>query len=215
MGATSPVAGAVAASIPGGAALPTYDAFVPEPADAPPAETSDDELAPALLTLLWRTTAMLVLLTFCYYTLPERSITTGHDVLKLVGAITALAGFFLVLRVQVRAVRRKRTLLVRAEALLTGLYVLILVFALVYNAISISAPAQFAGLGNKTDSLYFTMTVVSTVGFGDIHAAQTGARALVTLQMLFDVIYLGAALKVLSTLGRRHVFISPERKNAS
>jgi hypothetical protein len=42
--------------------------------------------------------------------------------------------------------------------------------------------------------------VISTVGFGDIHATGSFARMLVTVQMLFNLIYIGTALRVLSSV---------------
>jgi voltage-gated potassium channel len=48
----------------------------------------------------------------------------------------------------------------------------------------------------RTDALYFTVTVFATVGFGDITAASQSARALVTAQMILDLIVLGAVIRV-------------------
>ena len=43
-----------------------------------------------------------------------------------------------------------------------------------------------------------TPTLVTTVGFGDVYAAGQGARALATVQMVFNLLYLGTALRLLS-----------------
>jgi hypothetical protein len=48
---------------------------------------------------------------------------------------------------------------------------------------------QVAGIKTHTDALYFSMTVLSTVGFGDIHATGQAARLIVTTQMLFDLVF--------------------------
>ena len=40
------------------------------------------------------------------------------------------------------------------------------------------------------------MTVFSTVGFGDITATSQTARSLVTLQMILDLIIIGAVVRV-------------------
>jgi hypothetical protein len=42
------------------------------------------------------------------------------------------------------------------------------------------------------------VTIVATVGFGDIHAQGTAARLLVTVHMLFNLVYLGTALRLLT-----------------
>jgi Ion channel len=60
-----------------------------------------------------------------------------------------------------------------------------------------------ADLGNfnlhpltRTDSLYFTVTVFATVGFGDITATSQTGRLLVTAQMILDLIVLGLGIRV-------------------
>jgi hypothetical protein len=89
---------------------------------------------------------------------------------------------------------------VLAEALLTSLYLLIIVFATIYYFVASRSPDQFDGIADRMDSLYFTVTVISTVGFGDIHAVGTFGRALVTGQMIINLIYVGTALRLLSSL---------------
>jgi hypothetical protein len=44
--------------------------------------------------------------------------------------------------------------------------------------------------------MYFTVTVFTTVGFGDITATSQLARALVTVQMLLDLIVIGLVIRV-------------------
>ena len=56
---------------------------------------------------------------------------------------------------------------------------------------------NFGGPLTHTDGLYFTVTVFSTVGFGDITAKSQTARLVVTGQMLADLIVLGLAIKVI------------------
>jgi hypothetical protein len=48
----------------------------------------------------------------------------------------------------------------------------------------------------RTDSLYFTMTVFATVGFGDISATSEVARIAVMAQMILDLLVLGLLVKV-------------------
>ena len=49
----------------------------------------------------------------------------------------------------------------------------------------------------RTDALYFTVTVFSTVGFGDITAKSETARIVLIVQMLADLAFLGAGVRVL------------------
>ena len=48
-----------------------------------------------------------------------------------------------------------------------------------------------------TDGLYFTVTVLSTVGFGDITAKTQAARLVVTGQMIADLVILALAIKII------------------
>ena len=59
-------------------------------------------------------------------------------------------------------------------------------------------PGQFAELHDKTDALYFNISTLATVGFGDVHAVGQLARAAVTLQIVFNLVFLGAAVSLIS-----------------
>ena len=168
---------------------------VPDAAPAPATRS----VARELTAFAVRTSLMIVLLTACYFALPSGGLIADRESgLRTGGSILALVGFVLVLRLQVRAFRRRLSVWGRAEALLTVLYLLILVFAITYDRVALASPDQFVGIENRSDALYFTVTVVSTVGFGDIHAAGAAARSIVTAQMLINVFYVGAALRLMT-----------------
>lgn len=84
------------------------------------------------------------------------------------------------------------------EALATTVPLFLLLFAATYYLLGRTDPQSFntASL-TRTDTLYFTITVFSTVGFGDISAASQSARVLVSAQMILDVIILGLGIQVL------------------
>jgi hypothetical protein len=150
---------------------------------------------------------MLALLTLSYYLLPVEPPTGAGPLGRLSGTALALAGFVLVVRTQRKGLRSGRwPVLARVEALLTALYLLIIVFAMTYFLLYRVAPDQITGIADRTDSLYFAVTVMSTVGFGDVHAVGTTGRAIVTGQMLFDLVYVGTALRALSA---RQAVVSP------
>ncbi len=53
--------------------------------------------------------------------------------------------------------------------------------------------------------MYFTVTTLSTVGFGDITATGQAARLVVTLQMAFNLAFLGIVIRAFANVaGRRH-----------
>jgi voltage-gated potassium channel len=80
----------------------------------------------------------------------------------------------------------------------------IVVFAWIYLSMSHSDPATFGGTLTRTHGLYFTVTLPSTVGFGDITPKTDPARAVVTVQMLMDLVVVALVAKLLlGAAGRR------------
>jgi hypothetical protein len=90
------------------------------------------------------------------------------------------------------------------EALVLLLSLLIFGFAAVYLTINRNG-GEVSGLDTRLDSIYFTVTTLSTVGFGDITAVSQRARATVTVQMLFDLAFIAFAVRTLASVAQaRH-----------
>ena len=66
-------------------------------------------------------------------------------------------------------------------------------------------PDSFTQPMNKVAGVYFSVTVLATVGFGDISPVTDTARILVTVQMVLDLVLIGAAVKLLGASARRAV----------
>jgi voltage-gated potassium channel len=88
---------------------------------------------------------------------------------------------------------------VRLETLVLLVFIVVPLFAFGYFALQDADPDQFAELSTKTDALYFATSTIATVGFGDVHATGQIARAVVTIQMAFDLVFVAAAATMLST----------------
>lgn len=88
------------------------------------------------------------------------------------------------------------------EALANIATLFVLVFALGYVVMSNSYAPSFGEPLTKIDALYFSMTVLSTVGFGDIHPVSEGARVLVTFQMVLDLVLIGVAVRLLTSTAK-------------
>jgi voltage-gated potassium channel len=84
-----------------------------------------------------------------------------------------------------------------ASALLTLISALVIGFATIHYSMAHQIAGQFNGLDTKVDGLYFTTTVLSTVGFGDITPTGQIARVVVSIQMLFDLAFVGVAVRLL------------------
>jgi hypothetical protein len=57
--------------------------------------------------------------------------------------------------------------------------------------------AAFSQGMTRLDSLYFTVTVFATVGFGDISPVSQAARIVVMIQMIGDFALIGVGVRIL------------------
>ena len=82
---------------------------------------------------------------------------------------------------------------------------LVLVFAMIYCAIYTADPTSFSEPMSNSTSVYFTVTTLATVGYGDVHAVTQSARWVVTIQMILNltlVVALGRVLLAAARAGR-------------
>lgn len=124
-------------------------------------------------------------------------------------AVAACAGIAVILIVFARQITRvsrsRRPVLAALEALVLVFGLFLSFFALLYVSISESDPDAFTQDVNKVAGIYFTMTVLTTVGFGDISAVSDTARIMVTLQMVLGMVLIGTAFKALGFSAKRAV----------
>ena len=73
---------------------------------------------------------------------------------------------------------------------------LLVVFSAVYFFMARADPDQMHGLDTRIDALYFSLTTFATVGFGDITATGQISRVIVMVQMLFDLVFVGALVSI-------------------
>ena len=78
----------------------------------------------------------------------------------------------------------------------------LIVFAALYLCLSQSSPANFSEPLNHTGAVYLTITVFSTVGFGDITPETDLARIVVSVQMILDLIVIGAVVRLLANAAK-------------
>jgi ion channel len=144
---------------------------------------------------LLRIVGSIIALVALYYLLPLDHSSTGIAVTILV---IGLVLFIALVAFQVRSIISSPFPGLRAiEALATSIPLFLLLFASSYVVMSAMSAGNFDGQLTHTDGLYFTITVFSTVGFGDITAKTQAARLLVTGQMIADLVILGLAVKVI------------------
>jgi len=83
-----------------------------------------------------------------------------------------------------------------ATSLLVLVTAVVVMFAITYAGMSAANASAFTEQLGKADAVYFTVTTLSTTGFGDITAVSESARWVVTAQMLFDLVLLVGLARV-------------------
>ena len=142
-----------------------------------------------------RATGSTVALVVIYYLLPLNHSSTWAAITILVIGLVLFIGL---VAFQVRSIVRSRFPALRAiEALATSIPLFLLLFASVYVVMATISASNFSEPLTHTDALYFTVTVFSTVGFGDITAKSEAARLVVTSQMIADLLIIGLGLRVI------------------
>lgn len=76
----------------------------------------------------------------------------------------------------------------------------IISFATTYYLFSEYSPGSMSERLTRNDALYFSLTVFTTTGFGDITPASQGARAMVSIQMVSTVVLIGLGLRLVTLL---------------
>jgi len=163
----------------------------PEPAAQPQARPPRRIIVGAVLRAVGSTVALVAI----YYLLPLDRSSTWVAVTMLAIGLVALVGLVIF---QVRWILRSRFPGLRGvEALATSIPLFLLLFASTYVVLAAISASNFSEPLTRTDALYFTVTVFSTVGFGDITAKTEAARLVVTGQMIVDLVAIALAVKVI------------------
>ena len=143
---------------------------------------------------LWSITTI-TLIVVAYFLAPlDRSMSPG-TIVKLV--LLALA-ILVTMGWQIFRITQSDYPTVRAvEALAFIVPAYLVLFAALYFLMNHNNQATFGTGQTKLDSLYFSATVFTTVGFGDITAKTQAARAVVLCQMMLDLAVLGLVVRLI------------------
>jgi len=153
-----------------------------------------------------------------YYAVPVGEAPSAWGI--AISVIGLLAGMAILVHLTVRQVQRLAGARsddegIRIESLIFLIYIVVPMFAIGYFVLETADPGQFDDLKTKTDALYFTVSTLATVGFGDVHATDQLARILVTLQIAFDLVFVGAMVSLLTGVVRhRATTMRAEREAA-
>lgn len=144
-----------------------------------------------------RTMITLAVVVAVYFVIPmDRPIDTATVVELVVGILLLFAVIVWQIWQIWQIIRSKHPGIRAVEGLEFSLPLFILLFATTYYLMDHANATTFAQPLTRIDSMYFSATVFTTVGFGDITARGQGARVLVTIQMMLDLVVVGLVVRL-------------------
>jgi voltage-gated potassium channel len=159
-------------------------------------------------------TATALVLVYAAAPVPRGSRVTAGGVLLVVAGAVVLAAVVGAMVRKERTARAGQGSGVALEALVLVVYATIAFFALVYLGVA-REPGQFTGLETRIDALYFTTSTLTTVGYGDVAPVGQLARTAVTVQMLFNVLFVAVAARLAGSIVERRSTKGPLPEPAS
>ena len=125
-------------------------------------------------------------------------------------AVVALVLLFAGVVLELRAVKVAEFPTLRAvQSLTVSLVVVWLSFAGVYMILSNNDSGAFDEVLDHTGAVYFSLTTLTTIGYGDIVPLSHAARNVVMLQMVIDVLIIGVYVKLVTTTVRERLAAAP------
>jgi voltage-gated potassium channel len=148
----------------------------------------------AIIVLAW------ALILGAFFVLPIGRQSGLREVLRI-GADVALIGALIawqIRRISVAELPELRAV----EALGIVVAIFLVAFSAIYVSLSHHAVSNFTQPLDQPRALYFTVTVFSTVGFGDITPRTDPARLIVAAQMLLDLALIGAGVRLILNVAK-------------
>jgi hypothetical protein len=165
-----------------------------------------DHIRPMAVVLgVLRMLLSVVALLAIYFWVPVTG-DSNVDVSAVLFTVGGMTLFVVVFVVQIRRIgRTDYPILVAGETFVSVLLLFLFIFALAYDALSLHDASYFSQSLSRLDSLYFTITVFTTVGFGDITATNEVTRSIVSVQMLLDLVFLAFLVRIVTTAAQATV----------
>jgi voltage-gated potassium channel len=160
-----------------------------------------------LLVILLMTVRLLIGFAFIVFFMSLVPKKPGDPVIyPIVAGILGIGIYIWFFRRQVRGVYKARYPTLRAiESLILVAAMFLAIFSMVYTTISVNDPNAFTEPLNSFSSYYFSLTVLATVGFGDIAPNTVMARSFAMVQMALDIAFIAVIIKVMSGAARKAI----------
>jgi voltage-gated potassium channel len=121
------------------------------------------------------------------------------------GVVVAAVVVLVVARRIRRVLRTERPVPEAIAAVVVTATMALVASSSIYYALAEADPGNFRGLSTKLDAVYFAVTVMTTTGFGDIAPLTQPARAVTTGHIVFMVVLLGAAFRLITWAARQNI----------
>lgn len=160
------------------------------------------DLAHEVFFTLLRTIGLVLLISFILSRSPkEENVQSIGVIIGMIFLASIYVAFFLR---SIRAVQKSQFPGIRAgEAMLSTGILLLAIFASIYSLISLRDPEAFTEVLTPFSSMYFSLTILATVGFGDIAPSSIPARSVAMVQMVLDLVFIGVLVRTLTNAAKR------------
>lgn len=144
-----------------------------------------------------------ILIFGAYFILPIGHESGIRQALRL-AAVVALIGAVFVW--QIRRIAYAELPELRAvEALGVVIALFLVFFSAIYLSMAHGNAGNFSESLDHVKAVYMTITIFSTVGFGDITPRTDGARLVVSAQMLLDLVIIGVGVRLLFNVAKNRI----------
>jgi hypothetical protein len=173
-------------------------------AAGPIVHLSKGQLALVILATIGRLLLGFVFILFMMSLVPKKP---GDPVIyPIVAALAGIAIYIWFFRRQVKGVYKARYPTLRAiESLILVAAMFLAIFSMVYTTISVNDASAFSEPLDSFSAYYFSLTVLATVGFGDIAPNTVMARSVSMVQMALDIAFIAVIIKVMSGAARKAI----------
>ncbi len=137
-----------------------------------------------------------VVLLGVFYAIPTSVSSSAGDLVQVIIAVVVLGAVLAWQTYRIMRADFPELRAVVALGVVTPLFFVL--FATIYLSMSEASGTTFTQGLDHTRALYFTITIFSTVGFGDITPATDPARLVVSAQMILGLLLIGGVVKVLT-----------------
>lgn len=126
-----------------------------------------------------------------------------YPAMLAVGGITVYVLYF---RRQLKGVYKSHYPTLRAiEALILTAAMFLAIFSMAYVEISLAHPGSFTEDLDTFTAYYYALTVLATVGFGDIAPNSVAARSVTMVQMSLDIAFIAVLIRIMGGAAKKAI----------